>query len=37
VTLKGAGTEDDGTYSVNGGEYSLVPEFLLFPLSLASP
>jgi hypothetical protein len=37
VTLKGAGTEDDGTYSVNGGDYSLVPEFLLFPLSLASP
>jgi hypothetical protein len=37
VTLKGADTEYDGTYSVNGGEYSLVPEFLLFPLSLASP
>ena|SRR5438270_5420299 len=38
VTLKGAGTEDDGTYSVNGGEYSPIPDFLLaFPLSATSP
>jgi hypothetical protein len=37
VTLNGAGTGDDGFYSVNGGEYSLVPDFLLFPLSLTSP
>jgi hypothetical protein len=37
VTLNGAGTGDDGTYSVNGGEYSFVPDFLIFPLSLTSP
>ena len=38
VTLNGAGTGDDGTYSVNGGEYSLVPDFLFpFPLSATSP
>jgi len=37
VTLNGAGTGDDGTYSVNGGEYSFVPDFLLFPLSAISP
>jgi hypothetical protein len=38
VTLNGAGTEDDGTYSVNGGEYSVVPDFpFAFPLSAISP
>ncbi|CAN5373660.1 hypothetical protein BH18ACT12_BH18ACT12_22300 [soil metagenome] len=38
VTLDGAGTADDGTYSVNGGEYSVVPIFLFaFPLSATSP
>ena len=38
VTLNGAGTEDDGTYSVNGGEYSPVPDFaFLFPLSATNP
>lgn len=38
VTLDGAGTGDDGTYSVNGGEYSVVPIFLFaFPLSATSP
>jgi hypothetical protein len=38
VTLNGAGTGDDGTYSVNGGEYSFVPDFLFaFPLSATSP
>jgi hypothetical protein len=36
VTLNGAGTGDDGIYSVNGGEYSLVPDFLFFPLSVTS-
>jgi hypothetical protein len=34
VTLDGAGTVDDGSYSVNGGEYLAMPEFPLpFPLS----
>jgi hypothetical protein len=38
VTLDGAGTVDDGSYSVNGGEYLPMPEFLLpFPLSSTSP
>jgi hypothetical protein len=38
VTLNGAGTEDDGSYSVNGGEYSVVPDFpFAFPLSATSP
>jgi len=38
VTLNGAGTGDDGTYSVNGGEYSPIPDFLFpFPLSATSP
>ncbi|HEY3017358.1 MAG TPA: hypothetical protein VGJ23_00860 [Gaiellaceae bacterium] len=35
VTLNGAGTEDDGTYAVNGGEYSPIPDFL-FPFSLSA-
>jgi hypothetical protein len=34
VTLDGAGTLDDGSYSVNGGEYVAIPGFpFLFPLS----
>jgi hypothetical protein len=38
VTLKGAGTDDDGTYSVNGGEYGPIPNFAFpFPLSATSP
>jgi len=38
VTLKGAGTDNDGSYAVNGGEYSPIPDFLLaFPLSATSP
>jgi hypothetical protein len=38
VTLLGAGTGDDGTYSVNGGEYSAIPSFpFVFPLSATSP
>ena len=38
VTLNGAGTEDDGTYSVNGGDYVSIPEFALpFPLTAPSP
>ena len=27
VTVNGAGTDDDGTYAVNGADYSLVPDF----------
>ena len=38
VTLDGAGTVDDGSYSVNGAEYLPMPEFSLpFPLSSTSP
>ena|SRR2546425_12739034 len=38
VTLKGAGTDDDGSYSVNGGDYGQIPAFpLAFPLSATSP
>jgi opacity protein-like surface antigen len=38
VTLDGAGTGDDGSYSVNGGEYLPMPGFSLpFPLSSSSP
>ena len=37
VTLDGAGTGDDGSYSVNGGEYLAMPGFLFaFPLSSTS-
>jgi hypothetical protein len=38
VTLDGAGTVDDGSYSVNGGEYLSMPGFSFpFPLSSTSP
>ena len=38
VTLNGAGTEDDGSYAVNGGEYSPIPDFAFpFQLSATSP
>jgi hypothetical protein len=38
VTLSGAGTADDGSYSVNGGDYISVPAFpFAFPLSSTSP
>jgi type 1 fimbria pilin len=38
VTLSGAGTPDDGSYSVNGGDYIPMPGFLFaFPLSSTSP
>jgi opacity protein-like surface antigen len=38
VTLDGAGTGDDGSYSVNGGDYVAMPGFsFVFPLSSTSP
>jgi hypothetical protein len=37
VTLNGAGTDDDGTYSVNGAPYADVPDFSLFALNASSP
>jgi hypothetical protein len=38
ITLNGAGTEDDGSYAVNGGEYSPIPDFAFpFPLSATNP
>jgi hypothetical protein len=38
VTMTGAGTLDDGDYSVNGDPYTPVPAFTLqFPLSASSP
>src|SRR3954465_12415751 len=37
VILNGAGTDDDGTYAVNGGDYNLIPAFALpFALSATS-
>ena len=37
VTLHGAGTADDGSYSVNGEPYADVPDLSQFALSAASP
>src|SRR3954447_7357127 len=37
VIVNGAGTDDDGTYGVNGGDYNLIPAFALpFALSATS-
>jgi hypothetical protein len=35
VILNGAGTEDDGSYSVNGADYNLIPAFA-FPFQLTA-
>jgi opacity protein-like surface antigen len=35
IILNGAGTDDDGTYSVNGSEYNLIPAFA-FPFQLTA-
>jgi hypothetical protein len=35
IILNGAGSEDDGTYSVNGSEYNLIPAFA-FPFQLSA-
>ncbi|TMK65579.1 MAG: hypothetical protein E6G60_04675 [Actinobacteria bacterium] len=37
VTLNGAGSGDDGSYSVNGSSYADVPDLSQFTLSAASP
>jgi opacity protein-like surface antigen len=38
VILNGAGTDDDGSYAVNGGDYNQIPAFALpFALSATSP
>jgi len=37
VTITGAGTLDDGSYSVNGGDYTAIPFQVAFPLSATSP
>jgi hypothetical protein len=38
VTLNGAGTADDGSYSVNGGDYITISDVpVTFPLSASSP
>jgi hypothetical protein len=38
MTLKGAGTEDDGSFSTNGDEYSPIPVFnYSFALSSTNP
>jgi hypothetical protein len=37
VIVNGAGTDDDGSYAVNGGDYNLIPAFALpFTLSATS-
>jgi hypothetical protein len=38
VIVNGAGTDNDGSYAVNGGDYNLIPAFALpFALSATSP
>jgi hypothetical protein len=37
VTLNGQGTDDDGTYSVNGETDAPVPDLAQFPLNASSP
>jgi len=37
ATITGQGTDDDGTYSVNGVPYAPVPAFAQFPLNASSP
>jgi hypothetical protein len=38
VILNGAGTDDDGSYAFNGGDYNLIPAFALpFALAATSP
>jgi hypothetical protein len=37
VTITGQGTDDDGTYSVNGVPYAPVPAFAQFPLNTSGP
>jgi hypothetical protein len=38
VTLNGAGTGDDGAFSVNGGDYTAIPDTaVVFQLSATSP
>jgi len=37
VTIRGKGTDDDGTYSVNGGGSAAVPDLVQFLLSATSP
>jgi hypothetical protein len=38
VILNGYGTDDDGSYAVNGGDYNLIPAFALpFALTATSP
>jgi hypothetical protein len=38
VIVNGAGTDDDGSYATNGGEYDLIPAFAVpFALSATSP
>ena len=37
IILNGAGSEDDGSYAVNGSDYNLIPNFALpFQLSATS-
>jgi hypothetical protein len=38
VILNGAGTDDDGSYAVNGADYNLIPAFALpFQLTATTP
>ena len=38
IIVNGFGTDDDGSYAVNGGDYNLIPPFALpFALSATSP
>jgi hypothetical protein len=38
IIVNGFGTDDDGSYAINGGDYNLIPAFALpFALSATSP
>ena len=38
IILNGYGTDDDGSYAINGGDYNLIPAFALpFTLSATAP
>ncbi len=38
IIINGAGTDDDGSYATNGGDYNLIPAFAVpFALSATSP
>lgn len=37
VILRGKGTDDDGSYALNGGAWTSIPDYAQFPLTATSP